>query len=367
MVFHPVRAVFMVSLGVVLGVLGFYAFSVTRTFQSVASEDFDPGGAREAILQGVDDDDDDEDDDDPLANGLLYDEWGDVVWWLDEEVEAVSLTPQERHPTAFGVPIPDNEFDAYLLLGVDESGSLADTIILVLEAARGGRPIMVSLPRDLWVWNACRNRFTRLNEGLGGCRGIASGSELMAIMVEDYTGIQVDHLARVNFDGFSGLVDALGGITVCVDHPSRDPNAGLNITEPGCNEADGDTALAWVRSRNTEQLIDGEWRTIASSDFARQRRQQDVLFQLAGKASQFSSPTALTQTLGAVASTIRLNSKWTFGDAVGVGWRHRGLTPNEVIRFEIDVRDFTTSQGARVLLPRVTFTQQLSRVFNLPG
>lgn len=362
-VFHPVRAVSMVLLGVLVGFAGFYAMTVARAFSTVVSEEFDPGEARAAIIE-TDDDNDPESE----SNGTeLYDQWGDVYEPGDLEVPSGGvMTPQQRYPTVFGEPIPDGVFDAYLLLGVDESGSLADTIILVLEPSTGGRPIMVSLPRDLWVWNACRERFTRLNEGLGGCRGVASGYELMAIMVEDYTGIKVDHLARVNFEGFAEVVDALGGVTVCVDHPTRDINAGLAISEQGCHQADGALALAWVRSRHTEQFVDDEWKVVVTSDFARQRRQQDVLFQLAAKASRFSSPAALTQTLGAVASAIRLNSKWSFGDAVGVGWRHRGIAPDEVARFQIQVEDVTTSQGARVLLPKVTFTEQLGEVFRLP-
>lgn len=358
-VFHPIRALAMVIVGVVLGFGAFYAYQVANTFQTVASEEFDPGMARSAIL-------DEESSPEPNGEYLLYDQFGDT---LDPTAGqgGGDVDPRLRFPNAFGTPVPDGVFDAYLLIGADASGSLADTIILVLEPTNGTRPIMVSLPRDLWVWNICRDRFTRLNEGLAGCRGVASSSELMAIMVEDYTGIRVDHLARVNFDGFAALVDALGGVTVCVDYPTRDANSGLDLPEPGCRTVDGATALAWVRSRHTEQLVDGEWKTTASSDFARQRRQQDILFQLAGKASGFNSPAALTQALGAVSSSIRLNSKWTFGEALGVGWRHRGITPADVTRFEIEVRDFTTSTGARVLVPAVKFTDQLSRVFSLPG
>ena len=350
----------MVVIGVALGFGAFYGYQIGRTFQTVASEEFDPDAARSAIggqgpeaaeAQGAD------------GDNRVYEEPGDV---LSPGELIVAGNPRDLFPTAFGDPIAEGVFDAYLLLGVDASGSLADAIILVLEPTRGGRPIMVSLPRDLWVWNACRDRFTRLNEGLGGCRGVASGSELMAIMVEDFTGIKVDHLARINFDGFAGLVDALGGVTICVDYPTRDVNSGLNIDASGCRVSDGATALAWVRSRNTEQLVGGRWTVTAGSDFVRQRRQQDVLFQLAGKASRFSSPLALTRSLGAVSSSIRLNSTWSFGEAVGIGWRHRGITSEAVTRFQIDVRNFTSAQGARVLVPDVKFNKQLAEVFTLP-
>lgn len=357
-VFHPVRAASILLVGILLGTASFYVLQVQRAFDRVAVEAFDPDSARVAI--GISGDDDDS------VPDAESDEVMRVMDLVDDGVDGW-LDPRAQFPTAFGAPLPDGFFDAYLLLGVDESEFLADAIVLILEPASGGRPLMVSLPRDLWVWNACRNRFTRINEGLGGCRGVASGAELMAIMVEDYTGIKVDHLARINFGGFARLVDSMGGITICVDHPTRDFRAGLDIEMSGCHRADGATALAWVRSRNTEQLIDGEWRITASSDFARQRRQQDVLFQLAAQAARFSSPGALSETLEAVSSSVRLNSAWTFTQAVGVGWRHRGISRDEVIRFEVEVRDYTTSQGARVLLPRVRFTDQLGRLIDLPG
>ena len=144
---------------------------------------------------------------------------------------------------------------------------------------------------------------------------------------------------------------------------SRDEKAKLDITEPGCQVADGDTALAWVRSRRTEQFIDEEWVVVSGSDFGRQTRQQDVLFQLAGKAASFSSPTTLSSKLSAVASSIRLDSSWSFGQAVSVGWKYRGITKSSVDRFSISVRNYRTSGGAQVLLPNKTFKDQLSTVY----
>ena len=127
----------------------------------------------------------------------------------------------------------------------------------------------------------------------------------------------------------------------------------------------GEVALAWVRSRHPEELIDGEWRSVGGSDFGRQSRQQDVLFQLAGRAANFSSPNALVDRLSAVASSVRLDSEWTFGQAVGAGWRYRGISKDEVRRFTVEVREFRSPQGAAVLMPAVTFTEQLAEVHDL--
>ena len=347
----------MLILGGLLGTVAFYAYTLSTALEAVATEDFDPDAARGKIEST------------PTTVPDIDIEIDEPAASLEDELAAIEATlgrtvdPRDVHPTVFGEPVPDSEFDAYLLVGTDASGFLADTIILALQPEGGGTPIMVSLPRDLYVWNLCKQRFTRLNTGLGGCRGTASGSELLAIMVEDYTGIRIDHLARINFDGFARMVDAMGGITVCVDAPSRDANSGLDLEEPGCQRVGGDMALAWVRSRHMEQFVAGSWRVVGGSDFDRQRRQQDVLFQLAGRAAGFSSPGALVDRLSAVATNVRLDSSWSFGQAVTTGWRYRGISKSSVKRFSISVRNYRSPQGAAVLLPTVTFTEQLSEVY----
>lgn len=354
LVFHPVRSFVVLVTGVALGVGSFYAYQLDRTLDTVAVEDFDPGRARVALAP------DSGDDSGPV-----------IEFGLDDAFDLSELPvvsdPRRVYPNAFGTPLPDEAFGAYLLVGTDASGFLADAIILALQPAGGGAPVMVSLPRDLYVWNACKDRFTRLNEGLGGCPGKASGSELLAVMVEDYTGIPVDHLARVDFDGFARVIDLMGGIRVCVDRPTRDQKAHLEILTTGCQTVGGQVALGWVRSRQAEELIDGEWRRVGSSDFTRQRRQQDVLFQLAGKAAGFASPTSLAQRLAAVGGSVRLDRSWSLTQAVSTGWRYRGISRDSVKRFTVAVRDIRSPEGAAVLTPRRSFTDQLAEVVSLDG
>jgi len=357
-VFHPVRVVVTVIAGVLLGMAAFYAYQVSTAITAVATEEFDPVAAREEI---------------PVADTrnivfvepsiLQEEEELDMVVFQEQLASVYDITrpfnPREFSPNSFGDPIPDDAYTSYLLIGVDASGSLADAIVLALQPAGGGKPIMVSLPRDLYVWNVCKNTFTRLNAGLGGCSGSASGSEMMAILVEDYTGIPVDHLARINFDGFARVVDSLGGVTICVDLPTRDKKSHLLIETTGCNPANGTTALAWVRSRHAEELKGEAWVPAGGSDFGRQARQQDVLFQLAGKAAGFSSPASLVNKLSAVTNSMRLDSSWSFASAVGAAYKYRGITKNSVTRFTIGVRNYRTPRGAQVLLPTKPFASYL--------
>ena len=363
-VFHPWRTLTVLVVGTLLGLSGFYAYQVSTAFGAVAVEEFDPGIAREAIeaapaptpespQPSVSD----------LADEPVYDLAAELA--LIQDQMSGRLDADSFNAAAFGAPIPDEVFDAYLLVGTDASGFLADTIVLALQPTDESPPIMVSLPRDLFVWNLCKETFTRLNTGLGGCSDAATGSELLAIMVEDYTGIPVDHLARVNFDGFSQIVNSMGGVSVCIDRPRRDLKSHLLISSTGCQRVDGEVALAWVRSRHPEELVDGEWRPIGGSDFGRQERQQDVLFQLAGRAARFSSPGALMNRLAAVSRSVRLDSSWSFNEAIGAAWRYRGIQKSEVERFTVDVSNYRTSNGAAVLLPVTPFRDQLTEVYDL--
>jgi LCP family protein required for cell wall assembly len=364
-VFHPWRAATVVLVGIVLGTGAFYAYELNTAFAAVAVEEFNPDVARDAIEAAPPPVVTDTTVSDLVIADPGYDLNADPLYLVSEQIESIP-DPRDFSPYSFGEPIPDDVFESYLLLGTDASGFLADAIILALQPSDGDAPIMVSLPRDLYVWNLCRGAFTRLNTGLGGCKGTASGSELMAIMVEDYTGIAVDHLARINFGGFARLVNTMGGITVCVDYPTRDAKSHLDIPTAGCQRVDGATALAWVRSRHTEQLKGGdEWVQVAGSDFARQRRQQNVLFQLAGKAAGFSSPATLANRLAAVSSSVRLDSSWSFGQAVLTGWRYRGISKSSVARFSIEIVNFKTPRGAAVLLPAKPFKEQLESVHPL--
>jgi LCP family protein required for cell wall assembly len=186
--------------------------------------------------------------------------------------------------------------------------------------------------------------------------------ELIALMVEGYTGIKIDHVARMSFDGFAAVVNSLGGVTICTDYPARDPRSGLDLPG-GCVNADGYATLAWVRSRHTEQLVDGTWRVVAGSDFDRQSRQQDVLFQLAGKLASFGSLGSLDSAMAAVAGAVKVDSGWTAGDLIATAWRYRGISREGVNRVSVVVSDLRTSGGAQVLAPTRSFNELLSGVY----
>ncbi|HEY3506781.1 MAG TPA: LCP family protein [Actinocatenispora sp.] len=166
----------------------------------------------------------------------------------------------------------------YLLLGSDKrpsdtSGAAgrSDTIMLVHVSADHKHAYLVSIPRDLWV------PIDDCGQG-GSCTAKINaaydygGPALTARTVTQLTGVRLDGMAIINFQGFDKIVDALGGITMCVDEPTRSIHTGRLFTV-GCHHFTGREALDYVRQR--EDLPHG--------DYDRQRHQQQLIKAAAAK------------------------------------------------------------------------------------
>ncbi len=360
------------TLGLILILVGSGLVWLDRLVDSVAAEDFNPGEARQT-LEAIPDDVREElrlelsaSERDRLARELaeaagLQEAEEDALARAEEILAAIEV-PSFSVPNAESPPLPDSMFDAYLLIGSDQSGFLADVVLLVLFPSDGAAPMMVSIPRDLYLINPCTESYNRANAMLGGCRGFAGGTTLMALAVERFTGIAIDHFALVNFSGFEQVIDAVGGVELCFNSPTRDLQSELMV-EAGCIQADGETTLAWVRSRRTEELQGEEWVLVAGSDFARQRRQQDLMFKLAAQLRNFGDFASFASVAESVASAVRLDSGLSLGDAALLAWRNRNLTPGAVNRLSIPVQDYRTPGGAAVLIPGRTFNEVLAAAY----
>ncbi|MBO0851435.1 MAG: LCP family protein [Pseudonocardia sp.] len=122
------------------------------------------------------------------------------------------------------------------------AGARTDTIMLLHTGSAG--TTLVSLPRDSLVAIPGKGR-NKLNAAFS-----LGGPKLLTQTVEQATGLRVDHYAQIGFDGFVKVVDAVGGVDMCIPEAMKDPLAGLNV-KAGCQTLDGQTALGYVRSRAT--------------------------------------------------------------------------------------------------------------------
>ena len=120
--------------------------------------------------------------------------------------------------------------------------TLSDTIMLLHLPANGGRPVLVSIPRDSYV-PIPGHGYNKINAAYA-----FGGARLLVQTVQDITGLRIDHYMGIGYTGLVSVVNDIGGVRVCLPGPMRDPLAGLNL-KAGCQTLSGGQALAFVRTR----------------------------------------------------------------------------------------------------------------------
>ncbi|MBK5332062.1 MAG: LCP family protein [Ilumatobacteraceae bacterium] len=154
----------------------------------------------------------------------------------------------------------------------DVSGHRSDTIMILRRDKSTGDASLLSIPRDLWVQVPGHDGKRRINSAFN------DGPEVLVQTLQQELGLPIHHYVEIDFSGFKSLVDALGGVQICVNYATRDVSTGLNITEPGCHILDGVQALAYARSRHYEEFREDEqWHEDPASDIGRTKRQQQFV------------------------------------------------------------------------------------------
>ena len=170
-----------------------------------------------------------------------------------------------------------------LVVGSDQrdgnAGERTDTIMLVHLSAKRNDAAVISFPRDSLVQlPACRSQEGR--PGQRRHRGMINASFNFGGIgctwktIETLTGIHIDHFVKVDFTGFKEMVDAIGGVDLCIPEPIRDKYVQLDLPA-GWQTLQGEQALGYVRARYS--LGDG-------SDIGRIQRQQNFIAAMAKKA-----------------------------------------------------------------------------------
>lgn len=260
-------------------------------------------------------------------------------------------------------PTIEGAYRSVLLIGNDEAAELADVILLaVLPADESLAPFMVSLPRDLYVPNRCTNGYGRINTAYREC-GDVNAPTMLTLAVEDFTGIKVDNFAIFDFAGFEQVINGVGGVEICSEYPLRDAKSYLDFPG-GCVNADGATALAWVRSRKTQQLVNGSWRSVpGASDLLRNEHQQDVLIQLAKKLRTFRSPTDLSNKINELSNAFVVDDGLGLADTLSLAWRLRDIDVESIQRLVVPVKLGRTTSGQSILRATEPFDEVLSEFY----
>lgn len=226
--------------------------------------------------------------------------------------------------------------------GSEEIGGQRTDTIQILRIANDGSQHMLALPRDLYVPIGGDGASDRINAAYA-----FGGPELLIETVEGSLGIPVHHYAEIDFGGFIDVVDAVGGVTIDFPHPAYDLNTGLNVPEAGPTTLDSTQALAFVRSRYYTELIDGQAVLDPRGDLGRVKRQQIFLQALFEELGDPRDQVSVLVDLDTVASSIKLDDRVTFGDALGVVNQLRDLNLNS--EWDLAVHHAITADGAQVL------------------
>ncbi|MFE6749165.1 LCP family protein [Kitasatospora purpeofusca] len=280
-----------------------------------------------------------------------------ALWWTAEHYassvrripDAFPTAPESAQPK----PVPGSGLNL-LLVGLDArsdtptTGSAAkapswqagaarsDTMMLLHLSDDRSSATLVSLPRDTWVPIPGHGE-AKLNAAYSW-----GGPALMTETVQNLTGIRIDHLAVIDWNGFRALTDAVGGVDITV--PRTIEGVGeARAWEAGTHHMDGATALLYVRERYG----------LPGGDLDRTKRQQNFLRALMLKvmdSGTLTSPSRLGGLLGTVGEVVSVDDRLSNTDLFQLAWGLRSLRADDVRFMNAPFGGFATRGEQSVVL-----------------
>jgi LCP family protein required for cell wall assembly len=221
------------------------------------------------------------------------------------------------------------------------SGQRSDTIMILHIPANGGRPVLLSIPRDSYV-PIPGSGSSKINAAFD-----LGGPKLLAETIQNDTGLYINHYMGIGFGGFVRVVNDVGGVRMCLPGPMVDPKAGLNL-KAGCQTLDGDQALGYVRTRN-----------FALSDLQREQDQRLFLKALLSKMTSpgtMANPFAVIPAATGSASTLTVSKGTNLYDLIKVAF---ALRNPETTTVPLDNLDYQTSNDGTAVTWDPSQAQQL--------
>ena len=246
-----------------------------------------------------------------------------------------------------------------------DGGYLTDTIMLASLELSTKKVAIISIPRDLSIPNGV-NGWRKINNinAYAEADKEGSGGEAVSKEISKFLDMPIDYYARIDFYGFAKIIDDLGGIRVNVERSFDDykyPVRGQEDAEvyedrfqhlhfdKGLNNFDGSLALKYARSRHG---TNGE-----ASDFARARRQQQIIKAVKEKAmsTKMLNPKVITDVIGSLKKYIDTNiGTW---EAVKLANQFKNTEMDDLITEVLDnsaggyLIEAIANTGAYVLVP----------------
>jgi len=184
--------------------------------------------------------------------------------------------------------------------------------IMVLHMPDSGKPTLVSFQRDSWV-SIPGHGSGKINSAFA-----YGGPKLLLQTVEQASGLRIDNYMEIGFGGFAGVVDAVGGVRMCIPQDVDDKDAHINLKK-GCQVLNGKNALGYVRSRHA----------FATGDLARAQHQREFLAALMKKIAEPTNlllPWRVKSIGGSAAEGLAVNKGMSPLRALKIMWALKGVS-----------------------------------------
>lgn len=259
---------------------------------------------------------------------------GGTVWLTQDKLMGQLTALPNAMPTNSDrpeiAPETDPKAKTILLLGSDKradgsiAGERSDTMMLARIAANRQSVSLISIPRDSWV-EVPGHGDSKINAAF------ALGGPALAVQtVENLSGVRIDHVAVIDWEGFKQLTDALGGVTVKIPKTVYDPYR-KKTWEAGTHRLDGKDTLLYVRQRAG----------LPGGDLDRVKRQQNVIRELVSETltrGTLANPVKVYQVLDSVTSNLEVDVSWSASDMRSLAYSLRSLRKDDIYFSTIPVR-----------------------------
>lgn len=224
-------------------------------------------------------------------------------------------------------------------IGGADSGQRSDTAIVVHVSADRSRVELVSIPRDSMVKiPACQatngktskpsssamfNSAFATGWDMGGNMASAAACSIKTVQLN--TGVPIDHFAVVDFAGFQAMVNAIGGVPICIPKALHDDYSGLNLGA-GQQVLNGQQALQLARARHGNIGNGGDLDRIGNQ----QRLIQAMVNEVLSKHTLTNVPN-LVSFLSAATSSLTTDSGLQLQNLTGLAYNLRNIDRSNVV------------------------------------
>ncbi|MET1250303.1 LCP family protein [Sporolactobacillus sp. STCC-11] len=252
---------------------------------------------------------------------VLFAAGGGYVWWM---YHSVAATAGNMYETSGGKgnhqAVSQKKAISLLLLGVDErkgDRGRSDTMIATTLNPTTKTMQMISIPRDTRTEIVGRGTIDKINAAYA-----YGGTKMAEDTAEKFIGdIPFDFYIKINMEGMSELVNAVGGVTVNNKLDWNDEGyykKGYHYARGNITLDTGAKAMGYVRMRHLDP----------QGDFGRNQRQRDVIMAIVNKMATVSSVSRYTQILNALGDNVKTNL--TFDDMKNLAFNYRDARKHSI-------------------------------------